>query len=268
MNIIESFPTVSIGMPVYNDSKYITAAIESLLNQTYTDFELIISDNASSDATSDICKKYSKCDNRIRYYRQSQNIGALANFQYVLTHAKGKYFMWAAGDDRRAATFLEKSVSILEEDEKCGLVFSNYLEKNLETGEEKTHTVMPSNCRYTSINFLIRTLWMCPSMIYGLFRKNIIQNVTLGEYDFSDVHFVSEITLISRVRVINEYLYTAGTKGVRSPYSLTFRKIDRKCFLRKQYQMLAEKKSIPVCVFLYFVVCLAMIYNKIVLWRY
>lgn len=93
-------PAVSIGMPVYNGAQYIREALDSLLAQTFTDFELIISDNASTDATQSICEEYAHRDPRIRYVRQAENKGALANFQFVLDHAQGGFFMWAAADDR------------------------------------------------------------------------------------------------------------------------------------------------------------------------
>lgn len=90
---------LSIGMPVYNGAKFIDKALVSLLAQTYKNFELIISDNASTDQTKEICLKYAKSDERIRYVRQENNIGAGANFQYVLEESAGNYFMWAAADD-------------------------------------------------------------------------------------------------------------------------------------------------------------------------
>lgn len=90
---------VSIGMPVYNGEKYIREALDSLLGQSFANFELIISDNASTDGTEGICLEYAAQDARIRYIRQPKNLGALANFKFVLDEAQGEYFMWAAADD-------------------------------------------------------------------------------------------------------------------------------------------------------------------------
>jgi len=86
-------------MPVYNGEPYIREALDSLLAQTFTDFELIISDNASTDNTETICREYATKDPRIRYIRQPENRGAIANFKFVLEQARGEYFMWAAADD-------------------------------------------------------------------------------------------------------------------------------------------------------------------------
>lgn len=93
-------PAISIGMPVYNGEKYIREALDSLLGQSVTDFELLISDNASTDGTEAICQQYAAKDSRIRYVRQPVNLGALANFTFVLDEARGGYFMWAAADDK------------------------------------------------------------------------------------------------------------------------------------------------------------------------
>lgn len=92
-------PKVSIGMPVYNGEPFIREALDSLLAQTFTDFELIISDNGSTDNTAVICQEYAAKDARIRHVRQAENRGALANFHFVLDGAVGDYFMWAAADD-------------------------------------------------------------------------------------------------------------------------------------------------------------------------
>ena len=107
-------PAISIGMPVYNGEKNLPRILNSLSEQTYKDIELIISDNASTDATEKICREYASRDNRIRYIRQPENLGAVANFQYVLNEARGEYFMWAAADDIRSPDFLELNHSFLE----------------------------------------------------------------------------------------------------------------------------------------------------------
>ena len=99
MDKIQNVPTVSIGFPVFNGEQYIEKALDSLLVQTFVDFELIISDNASQDGTEYICRRYASRDSRIRYVRQPRNLGALANFKYVLEKAVGEFFMWAAADD-------------------------------------------------------------------------------------------------------------------------------------------------------------------------
>ncbi|MGI0023127.1 MAG: glycosyltransferase family 2 protein, partial [Nitrososphaeraceae archaeon] len=107
-------PKVSIGLFVYNGEKFIRKRLDSLLEQTFTDFELIISDNASTDFTSAICEEYAKKDKRVRYIHQEKNKGAIWNFIFVLQEAKSDYFVWAAVDDLLSPDFLEKNVKVLE----------------------------------------------------------------------------------------------------------------------------------------------------------
>ncbi len=107
-------PRVSVGVPVYNGQNYLPAALDCLLEQTYEDFELIISDNASTDSTSDICLDYSSRDKRIRYVRQEQNLGMAANFNVLVQLARGEYFRWAAHDDVCDRSFLAKAVDVLD----------------------------------------------------------------------------------------------------------------------------------------------------------
>ena len=106
---------VTIGMPVYNGEKFISAAIQSLLQQTYRNFELIISDNASSDMTESICREYAFKDKRIRYVRQPQNFGPGHNYKFVFDEACGEYFMWAACDDVFSKNFVEINQKFLSE---------------------------------------------------------------------------------------------------------------------------------------------------------
>ena len=107
-------PKLTIGMPVYNGELFIKRAIESILAQTFTDFELIISDNASTDSTQEICQSFSKKDNRIRIFKQEKNIGVHKNFYFVLSQAKSQYFAWAAVDDYLDKDFMEKNLKVLE----------------------------------------------------------------------------------------------------------------------------------------------------------
>jgi len=109
----KKIPQVSIGMPVFNGEKFIRDALDSLLAQTFADFELIISDNASTDSTAEICREYCKKDDRLRYFRQNENIGAVANFQFVLDSARSEIFMWAAHDDKWSKNYLLDANNIL-----------------------------------------------------------------------------------------------------------------------------------------------------------
>jgi glycosyltransferase involved in cell wall biosynthesis len=112
---MSTIPRLSIGLPVYNGSRYVAESIEALLGQTYADFELVISDNASTDDTGDICRRYEKLDSRVRYFRQARNVGLAPNHNFCVEQARGELFKWAAGDDLYARDLLEKCVAALDD---------------------------------------------------------------------------------------------------------------------------------------------------------
>ena len=116
-------PTVSVALPVYNGEQFVAAAIESVLMQTFRDFELIITDNASADSTGKICRALAERDSRIRYHRLRCNIGAIMNFQRAYHLCQGKYVHWQAHDDLLEPQFLERCVAALEADPTAVLAY-------------------------------------------------------------------------------------------------------------------------------------------------
>jgi glycosyltransferase involved in cell wall biosynthesis len=114
MTTMRNKPKVSVCMPVYNGAAFMREALDSILNQTLEDFELIISDNSSTDATEKICRDYATRNPRIRYYRSAHNRGAAWNYNCCVEHARGEYFKWAAHDDICAPKFLEQCVAALD----------------------------------------------------------------------------------------------------------------------------------------------------------
>src|SRR5262245_11891356 len=106
---------VSIGLPVYNGATYLRTAIDAILSQDFDDFELIISDNASTDETSSICQQYAACDSRVRYYRHATNIGAGPNYRHVFELAQCGLFKWATHDDVHLPGFLRRCVDVMEQ---------------------------------------------------------------------------------------------------------------------------------------------------------
>jgi glycosyltransferase involved in cell wall biosynthesis len=110
----ERSPRVSIGLPVYNGERWLAQSVDSLLAQTFADFELILCDNASTDATEAICRRYADQDPRVRYVRNAENIGGMRNANLSFRLARGEYFRWAACDDRCEPTLLERLVEELD----------------------------------------------------------------------------------------------------------------------------------------------------------
>jgi glycosyltransferase involved in cell wall biosynthesis len=262
VKVSQRHPKLTIGMPVFNGEKYLAEAIDSLLVQSFTDFELIISDNSSSDNTETICREYANKDYRISYIRQEKNIGPALNFAFLLNAAQGKYFMWAAQD------FVEKAIAVLDVENDCGLVFSNFIIRNLETKIEIKAYARSSATSSPLINYILTISQLCSSMLYGVFRRELLKDVRLELFDFADIHLISEVSIKSKIIVIDEFLYIAGTKGNRDPYSLSMGKIKRLPFLKSQYQMLSHYFPLPSRIFLFLITCVFMVYNKIRLWRY
>jgi glycosyltransferase involved in cell wall biosynthesis len=106
----------SVGLPVYNGAAYLAEALEALLAQELDEFELIVSDNASTDDTESICRSFAARDPRVRYIRHPVNRGLVWNHRYVLDRATGRYFAWANHDDRHDPAYLARCVAVMEAD--------------------------------------------------------------------------------------------------------------------------------------------------------
>ena len=119
-----SKPRLSIGLPVYNGADFLAQSLDSLLGQTFEDFELIISSNASTDGTDDICSAYAARDPRVQFFRQSTNIGAVPNHYFVFGQATGELFKWASGDDLYARDLLARCIERLDQHPEAVLAHS------------------------------------------------------------------------------------------------------------------------------------------------
>jgi glycosyltransferase involved in cell wall biosynthesis len=116
-------PPVSLGLPVFNGEEFLAPVLESVLAQTYGDFELVISDNASTDATPDIVRHYAARDPRIRYFRQPTNIGIGNNWSFVARQARGKFLKWVSANDEYPPNAVQDCVEVLEQDESVVLCY-------------------------------------------------------------------------------------------------------------------------------------------------
>lgn len=199
-----STPKVSIGMPVYNGSPFIREALDSLLNQTFTDFELIISDNASTDETESICREYAAKDPRIRYVRQPENRGALLNFQFVLDEAVGEYFMWAAADDMWSSEWIEELLPVAIKSN--ALVYG--LMRNINQSNEDVLYKIPLSFSFRGPKFIRRLSYFCnhfagkANPIYGLTsRKDLLHlYLNLLSAEGGDMKFL--FSLLSDIEIV------------------------------------------------------------------
>jgi glycosyltransferase involved in cell wall biosynthesis len=234
----KNHPIISVGMPVFNGEKSISAAVNSILRQTHTDFELIISDNASNDNTEKICRELADSDIRITYIRQAINIGPTKNFEFVLKQANGKFFMWAASDDTRDAFFLELALKVIEQDPKVGLVFSDLRTVDLISGESQRTEIGFSVSEKKINRYIYRIKNERPALIYGLQRIDLLKKVKIVNFDYFDVYLSHFYELESKIKIIPIELYFSGTYGKRIPYSMTGKLIQIKGFLYAELALL------------------------------
>ena len=214
MNTSKS-PLVSIGMPVFNGENYISEAIESILRQTYKNLEVIVSDNASSDKTIEICEKYCQKDDRIKLYRNSENLGAAKNYNKALSLAKGKYFKWAAHDDYTSDDFIEKCVNVLEGDSDIHLcnTYRRFINEKKETFRwDKFSQIdfLSSSSKERFRKFLKNFRYREPDadVVLGVFRREILnQTQKIADFHSSDVTLVAEIVLKGKIYIIDEFLF-------------------------------------------------------------
>jgi glycosyltransferase involved in cell wall biosynthesis len=202
-------PEVSIGLPVYNGERYLAGGIASILDQTYRKFELIICDNASTDATPAICRGFAANEERIRYYRQPHNLGAAANFNHCVDLASGKYFKWAADDDLLEPRFLELCVMALEDDP--GAVLAQSLVKVVDEDDRLIeiydHSARGTRSARPSERLAGRLPAPCME-IFGVIRTEALRDSHLiGSYTGSDRGLLIELALRGRFALVPEPLF-------------------------------------------------------------
>jgi len=220
-----SKPKITIGLPSYNGANTIQRAIDSLVNQTYSNFELIISDDDSSDSTSEICQKYKLTDKRIKFIKNKDRKGWINNFIYLLDQAQTEYFMWAAQDDYWDPKFIEKNIQVLESNSKfvgsisdiklVGNNMKNYTSNNSEikflrdyigTYEEK-------------IQYILQFNWI--ANLYSVFRtEQIKKSIIRKKFASWDFALLLNLVKFGDLNVLDDILMFKDTGGVTSEKSL------------------------------------------------
>jgi glycosyltransferase involved in cell wall biosynthesis len=193
-------PTISVGLAVYNGENYVAQAIESILNQTLTDFELIITDNASTDRTSEICRTFAEKDSRIIYHKNTVNIGAVRNMNLVFSMARGKYFRWLGHDDFCAPETLAECTAVLDSDPSVVLCHTGVVEidgtgKHVGRGPWCDASSFLPHERFRNA---IKMNYECYEQ-YGVIRPEILRQAReLQVYVDSDRTFLAELALYGR----------------------------------------------------------------------
>ena len=177
-------PAVTIGLPVYNGARFLRRAVDALLAQTFTDFELVIADNASTDETPAIASEYAASDTRVRYVRAPVNAGVEANFLRVLREASGRYFMWAGCDDWWAPNFVEQTVDALERSPRAVVAMSDVQRENEDGAVLDTvrfdGPLDPSMLTPGRLAMRLAAGRPYHLFVYGLFRADVLQSVFTG----------------------------------------------------------------------------------------
>jgi glycosyltransferase involved in cell wall biosynthesis len=209
-------PRVTIGVPVYNGARHLEPCLKSLLAQTYDDIEIVISDNASTDSTAEICRDFCERDERVRYYRQAQNIGAAANFNFLPQSTQGEFFKWAAHDDFCAPEFVERCVAALDRSPANVLAFPRTIFVD-EVGETLSKYDIDMHWRNhpTAVGRLHDLLGpIAESLIhkctpqFGVIRRTALDRTRLmGAYNSSDLVLMVELALLGGFADLDEYLF-------------------------------------------------------------
>lgn len=236
-------PKLSIGMPIYNAEKFLRNRLDSLLSQTFTDFDLIISDDESIDSTSEICKEYISKDKRVQYIRQEKNIGMSANFHFVLHKANSEYFFWAAQDDITLSGFIEKNIDALDNNNNliCSVSKIKFVGKVIDdltiTKKDSKFKKIEKKIRKNLINVNTQSIsgnyenkvrnflsnGGSSLALYGIFRTEILKkSVELPGFHGDESAIVLSALKYGDINVIDEFLIhkyvgdTASSKGMIS----------------------------------------------------
>ena len=203
-------PRISVGLPVYNGEKYLGQAVNSLLNQDFEDFEIIISDNASTDGTAEMCRTYASKDKRIRYYRTESNIGSAPNYRRVFELARGDFFKWCSHDDTCLPRFLSQCLKVFESAPpsvmlvypQCNLID----ESGALLGRAEDCVDARQRCPYRRLAQVLRHIsYAFP--IWGLIRADCLRKTKLtGSTCYWDMVLLIELSLYGEIWEIPEVL--------------------------------------------------------------
>jgi glycosyltransferase involved in cell wall biosynthesis len=223
-------PLLSIGLFLYNGEKFLAGAIESILNQTFKNFELIISDNCSTDRSGEICRYYADRDERIRYYRNDRNMGAGWNLRRVYELATGKYFKQAAHDDMIQQDYLRLCVDALEADDT--LVLAHSLTRVIDEAGQFVENC-DDGARTSSFDpvvrardLLLRSREIYP--IFGVIRMDALHQLPpQGSYTHSARVLLLQLGLLGRFYEVPEYLFLRTRHSGQSQWTFPERSRSR-----------------------------------------
>lgn len=218
---VKEYPMISIGVPTYNGAKRIHKALDSIWAQRYPNLEVIICDNCSTDGTGELCEQVAREHPEVRYIRHKENLGILPNFEFALTQAKGKYFMWLADDDALEPEVLNKYVDFLERNDKYHLVTGRI--RYWKNGKEHHHEMITLENDKPAKRVVDYYMWVrWGGMFHGFMRTEIAQKVPTRKVYGNDWHFVANMAYLGRMKTLdfvgyNKYL--GGSSGDWARYA-------------------------------------------------
>lgn len=203
-------PRVSIGLPVFNGESMIREALDAILAQSFTDYELIICDNASTDSTPEICREYATRDKRIRYYRNAKNLGVSRNLNLCFELSSGEYMMWRTHDDLMAPDYLEKCVAFLDTHPDYVLCYSRAKGVDVDRNEVFVYTYhLRTDDDQPSVRLHDLMAYEHPVFqTFGAIRANALRQTPLLEhYAVADRVFMAHLGLLGKFHRLDEYLH-------------------------------------------------------------
>lgn len=203
-------PRVSIGLPVYNGERYLEETLNSVLRQTFTDFVVYISDNASTDKTEEICRQFADQDSRIVYERHPENIGAAGNYERCFLPAKSEFFRWQNADDLIEPTLIEKCLKVLDKHSDIVLAYGkthiiddsgNFVRKY------DDNLALMQNSPYQRFKTCLENIRL-QNLMYGLIRRDLLaQTARMKAYISADINLIAELTLYGKIYEVPEHLF-------------------------------------------------------------
>jgi glycosyltransferase involved in cell wall biosynthesis len=216
-------PRLTIGLPVYNGENYLAEALEALLGQTYENFELIISDNASTDGTPEISRLYEKQDSRVRYVRQLRNIGISPNHNFIVSEARGELIKWASHDDLYARNMMERCVQAL--DEYPDVVLAHPWTAMIDgSGRVIAAIEYPLNTASRSAPERFRSTLFANGGddTGGVMRTEVLRRTRLmNSFHHADRTIITELALLGRFYQVPDWLYFRRDHPARSERAST-----------------------------------------------
>lgn len=227
MRKLDHQPVISIGMPIWNCAATISSSIQSILNQSYENWELLISDNHSTDGTFEIVNSLVKNEPRIKLVRQDQNSGGWANFLYVFNCSEGIYFKFHAGDDYLSRDYLDSIVESLRESPDS-IGFCTPDKWDIQSGELETRNRFDfSGSQVVRLEKLQKYCWKSNGVFYGVFKRDalsraITQDLFRSKIQILDWLILARLLKEGEIKRTNSGLLTLGSNGASNSNPFTW----------------------------------------------